>query len=116
MVDIDLEHTLRLDAAVLVAGDGREVLLHLQGDVAVGAETHGMGLEGPGGPHVDDIVAEGLLHEVQDLLLGFLPLVGGLLLLLGLQSEVASGHVAELLAVVLPEGLRGELVHVLAEA
>ena len=92
-----------------------EVLLHLQGDGAVGGEAHRAAPEDPGYPGLLDLVAQGLLQEVQHglALLGLL-FQGGLLLV-GLGEGVVVVHRLEGHVVHRAQGVHHELVGLVGE-
>ena len=81
-VGVELQHPLGLHAFGVLGVHPLEILLHLQGDGAVGGEAHRAALQDFGHPGLLDGAAQGLLEEVQHglALLGLL-LQGGLCLL-----------------------------------
>ena len=110
MLRVQLQDALRLNASVGL--DGLKVFLHLEADALPGGEADGVGLELGGGADLLHGVAQGLLHEGEDILVGVRRLLG---LLLGVLPGGAAHGGAEGLFLVGPEDLGAELVHLLGE-
>ena len=110
MLRVQLQDALRLNASVGL--DGLKVFLHLEADALSGGEADGVGLELGGGADLLHGVAQGLLHEGEDVLVGIRRLLG---LLLGVLPGHAAHGGAEGLFLVGPEDLGAELVHLLGE-
>ena len=110
MADVDLQHLVALD--VLTAGLTGQHLFHLDGQGAFGRQADGVVLQAGGDLHFLDLAVQSGLHGVEQ---GFVlggGLLGGLLLLVGLQAQVAAVDVLELDGAVLALGiLAGEAVH-----
>ena len=110
MLRVQLQDAPGLDVGIGL--DGLKVLLHLEADALPGGEADRVGLEAGGGANLLHAVAQGLLHEGKDILVG----VGGLPgLLLGVLAGSPVHGGAELLLLIRPQDLGAELVHLLGE-
>ena len=116
MVKIELEHALRAHRVRVGARHGVEVALHFERDAALDGEAHGVVFELAGDLHVRHGVAERFPDKIGEGLVFLVGLVGGGLLLVGLETEILRADVAELLLGVTAEDLRDELVRVGREA
>ena len=114
---VQLEHAFCLDVLALGhAGDALEVFLHLERDLALGREEHGLALELVAQAHGLHEAGQALLNEIEKLTGLLLLLLRLLLLVLGLEAEVVGGDVAEGLFLIGAQNLHHELVDAVGQA
>ena len=89
------------------------VLLHLEAHACIRRQTHRVAAQAVGQTHLFHLLAQCLLHEGQHILQGLRLLLGLLLLLLRLQTQIIGGDVTEGFLPILHEGLGDELIHIL---
>ena len=110
MAVVELEHAGGAQRAHFGARAVAEVFLHFEGDAALGGQAAGLGGELAAELDLRHVVADGLLDEVQKLPVLDVALVGGLLLVVGLEAEIVGHDVAEALAVLIVQALEHHFV------
>ena len=122
MVHVQLQHLVALHA--LAAGLLGQHLLHLNGQRAVRAQADGVILQAGGDLDLLHLAVQSVLHGIEQCLVLGGGILGGFLLLLGLQTQITTVHVLELHGAVLALGilagvavqdLQAELVHILGQ-
>ena len=114
MLRIQLQHPLGLDL-VPAAGNGGEVFFHLQGDLPLGAQAGGSGLQLAGEGHVLHRAFQRFFGKGEHGLVGLLQLLQLLLILSGLQVRVPGDDVLQGFFLILPDHVHHKFVHLIRE-
>ena len=91
------------------------ILLHLKAHTGIGNHGGRVSAQILGQLYLLDLVAQALLDEGQEALLLLRFGLGSLLFLLGLETQVLGGHVAERLLLIGHQGLGHKLIHILGK-